>query len=92
MTDNWKTAKHILDLIQNGYLSDPPSIPLYTVKGLDKKTSLTIYKCAQGTNATEGGVHKHIRARLPKCGASIHHVNACLHDFVLHHNLMVRDF
>lgn len=90
-TDNWKTAKHILDLIQNGYLSDPPSIPLYTVKGLDKKTGLSIYRCARGTNGTEGGVHKHIRARLPKCGASIRHVNACLHDFVLHHNLTVRD-
>lgn len=90
-TDNWKTAKHILDLIQNGYLSDPPGIPLYTVKGIDKKTGLTIYRCARGTNATEGGVHKHIRARLPKCGASIRHVNACLHDFILHHNLTVRD-
>ncbi|KAF8815732.1 hypothetical protein BYT27DRAFT_7003721, partial [Phlegmacium glaucopus] len=62
-TDNWKTAKHVLDLIQNGYLSDPPGIPLYTIVGLDKKAGgLTIYRCARGTNATEGGVHKHIRA------------------------------
>ena len=90
-TDNWKTAKHILDLIKNGYLSDPPGIPLYTVVGLDKKSGgLPLYRCARGTNATEGGVHKHIRARLPKCGASIRHVNACLHDFVLYHNLVVR--
>ena len=89
-SDNWKTAKHILDLIQNGYLSDPPEIPLYTVVGLDKKSGLPLYRCARGTNATEGGVHKHIRARLPKCGASLRHVNACLHDFVLYHNLVVR--
>ena len=88
--DNWKTAKHILDLIQNGYLSDPPEIPLYTVVGLDKRSGLPLYRCARGTNATEGGVHKHIRARLPKCGTSLRHVNACLHDFVLYHNLMVR--
>ena len=89
-TDNWKTAKHVLDLIQNGYLSDPPGIPLYTVVGLDKKSGgLSLYRCARGTNATEGGVHKHIRAQLPKCGASIRHVNACLHDFVLYHNLVV---
>lgn len=89
-TDNWKTAKHVLDLIQNGYLSDPPGIPLYTIVGLDKKAGgLTIYRCARGTNATEGGVHKHIRARLPKCGASLRHVNAALHDFVLYHNLSV---
>ena len=60
-TDNWKTAKHVLDLIQNGYLSDPPGIPLYTVIGLDKKSGgLSLYRCARGTNATEGGVHKHI--------------------------------
>ena len=89
-TDNWKTAKHVLDLIQNGYLSDPPGIPLYTIVGLDKKAGgLTIYRCACGTNATEGGVHKHIRACLPKCGASLRHVNAALHDFVLYHNLSV---
>jgi len=89
-TDNWKTAKHVLDLIQNGYLSDPPGIPLYTVVGLDKKAGgLTIYRCARGTNATEGGVHKHIRACLPKCGASLRHVNAALHDFVLYHNLSI---
>ena len=89
-TDNWKTAKHVLDLIQNGYLSDPPGIPLYTIVGLDTKAGgLTIYRCARGTNATEGGVHKHIRARLPKCGASLRHVNAALHDFVLYHNLSV---
>jgi hypothetical protein len=90
-TDNWKTAKHVLDLIQNGYLSDPPGIPLYTVFGLDKKSGgLPLYCCARGTNATEGGVHKHIREQLPKCGASLHHVNAALHDFVLYHNLVVR--
>ena len=44
-SDNWKTAKHVLDLlIQNGYLSDPPSIPLYTVVGQDTKAGgLNIY-------------------------------------------------
>jgi len=89
-SENWKTAKHVLELIQNGYLSDPPGIPLYTVVGLDKKAGgLSIYRCSRGTNATEGGVHKHIQARLPKCGASIRHVNAMLHDFVLYHNLVV---
>ncbi|KIM48834.1 hypothetical protein M413DRAFT_87201 [Hebeloma cylindrosporum] len=88
--ENWKTAKHVLELIQNGYLSDPPGIPLYTMVGIDKKAAgLPVYRCARGTNSTEGGVHKHIRARLPKCGASIRHVVACLSDFVLHHNQRV---
>lgn len=88
--DNWKTAKNVLDLIKNGYLSDPPGVPLYTVTGIDKKAGgLPIYRCARGTNSTEGGVHTHIRSRLPKFGASIRHVQASLMDFVLRHNLLV---
>jgi hypothetical protein len=91
--DNWKTAKNILELIKNGYLSDPPGIPLYTVIGLDKKAGgLPIYRCACGTNSTEGGVHTHIRSRLPKFGASICHVQAALLDFTLRHNLLVCNF
>ena len=58
--DNWQTAKQIMILIENGYLSDPPDIPLYTVIGLDEKSGgLPIYKCARGTNSTEGAVHTH---------------------------------
>ena len=87
---NWKTAKQILELIREGFVSDPPGIPLYTILGLDKKSgNLPIYRCARGTNFTEGGVHTHLRSRLPTSGASIRHVNACLHDFVLQHNLRV---
>ena len=60
--DNWQTAKQIMSLIENGYLSDPPDIPLYTVIGLDKKSGgLPIYKCARGTNSTEGAVHTQLR-------------------------------
>lgn len=70
--DNWKTAKNILDLIRNGFVSDPPGIALYTMIGLDKKNGgLPRYRCSHGTNATEGGVHKHIREHLPKCGTSL---------------------
>lgn len=90
--DNWKTAKNILDLIRNGFVSDPPGIALYTMIGLDKKNGgLPRYRCSRGTNATEGGVHKHIRERLPKCGTSLRHMQATLYDFVLHHNLHVSD-
>ena len=90
--DNWKTAKNVLDLIQNGYVSDPPGIALYTMIGLDNKNGgLPRYRCSRGTNATEGGVHKHIRERLPKCGTSLRHMQATLYDFVLHHNHHVSD-
>jgi hypothetical protein len=91
--DNWKTAKNVLDLIKNGYLSDPPGVVLYTVIGIDMKAGgLLIYRCARGTNATEGGVHTHIRSRLPKFGVSIRHVQASLMDFTLRHNLLVSIF
>lgn len=89
---NWKTAKQILELIHQGSVSDPPGIPLYTVICLDAKAGhLPIYRCSRGTNFTEGGVHTHLRSRLPTSGASVRHVNACLCDFVLQHNLRVRN-
>jgi len=88
--DNWKTAKHVLNLIQNGYVSDPPGIPLYSVIGLDSKASgLPLYHCICGTNSTEGGVHTHIRSWLPKFGTSIRHMQSTLMDFVLQHNFLV---
>lgn len=87
-TDNWKAAKSVLDLIKNGFQSDPPGVPLYTEIATDNK-GLTIYRCARGTNATEGGVHMHIRSRLPKFGTSVRHIQACLMDYVLRHNLLV---
>ena len=88
---NWKTAKQILELVQQGYVSDPPGIPLYSIIAVDAKAdNLPIYRCSRGTNFTEGGVHTHLRSRLPTSGVSIQHVNACLSDFVLQHNIRVR--
>jgi 3'-5' exonuclease len=88
---NWKTAKQILELIQQGYVSDPPGIALYSIIAVDAKAdNLPIYRCSRGTNFTEGGVHTHLRSRLPTSGASVRHVNACLSDFVLQHNIRVR--
>ncbi|PPR00790.1 hypothetical protein CVT24_000755 [Panaeolus cyanescens] len=86
----WKIADNVLDMIKNGYVSDPgPDVPLYSMIGLDKKTSLPLYRCFRGTNVTEGGVHTHLRPHLPSGGVSIRHTNAALMDFVLHHNLRV---
>lgn len=87
----WHASKNILSLIRDGYLSDPPDISLYTQIGIDKAFGgLPIYRCSRGTNQTEGGVHTQLRPRLPTSGASIRHVNACLLDFILRHNLLVR--
>ena len=90
---HWKTAKQILELIRQGFISDPPGIPFYTIICLDSAAGkLPIYRCSRGTNFTEGGVHTHLRSRLPTSGASVRHVNACLSDFVLQHNLWVSSF
>ena len=87
---NWKTAWSILELIHQGYVSDPPGISLYTVIGLDSKAgNLPIYHCSRGTNFTEGSVHTHLLSYLPLSGVSVHHLNARLCDFVLQHNLRV---
>jgi hypothetical protein len=87
---NWKTAKQILELIRQGFVSDPPGIALYAVIAVDVKAdNLSIYRCSRGTNFTEGGVHTHLRSRLPTSGASVRHVNSCLSDFVLQHNIRV---
>ncbi|KNZ75180.1 hypothetical protein J132_04665 [Termitomyces sp. J132] len=87
----WKTAKNILELIRNGFISDPPGIPLYYIIGLDMN-GLPIYRCIWGTNSVKGGVHTHLRTMLPSCGASVHHMVTCLLDFILHHNLLVGTF
>jgi hypothetical protein len=87
---NWKIAKQILELIQQGFVSDPPGIALYSVIAVDAKAdNLSVYHCSHGTNFTEGGVHPHLRSQLPTSGASIRHVNACLSDFILQHNIQV---
>ena len=89
---HWHTTKQILDLIRQGFVSDPPGIPLYTTIGIDAKAAnLPIYRCFRGTNFTEGGVHTHLRNRLPTSGVSIRHITACLLDFVLGHNLRVSE-
>lgn len=86
----WKSVKRVLDLVYAGLVSDPPGVPLYAVTGCDTKAGLDLYRCFRGTNITEGGVHTHLRPHLPTSGASLEHVVASLHDFVLRHNLLVR--
>jgi hypothetical protein len=92
-TAAWAVAKNVLDLIRNDFVSDPPGIPLYVDTGIiDRKTGLTRKRCRRGTNNTEGGVHTHLRSRMPTSGAFIRHVNACLKDFVLRHNLLSHEY
>lgn len=85
----WAVAKNILELARKGFISDPPDIPLFYQWGVDSETGLPLYKCMRGTNNTEGGVHTHLRSRLPTSGVSVRHVDMCLKDFIGRHNLLV---
>ena len=88
----WKDARNVLKVIQSGLLSDPPNIPLYYQIGVDNKhANLPLYRCVRGTNSVEGGVHHSGRRRLPISGVSARHASTRLHDFVLMHNLVVRN-
>jgi hypothetical protein len=88
----WKDAENVLKMIQSGLLSDPYNISLYYQIGVDKKHgNLPLYRCVRGTNSVEGGVHHSGRRQLPISGASVHHASTRLRDFVLMHNLVVRD-
>jgi hypothetical protein len=78
-------ANNMLELIQNGFVSDLPDIPLYYTLGTDEN-GLTLYRCFRGTNYTEGGVHRHLIKRLPTSGVSIQHLHTRLMDFILYHN------
>lgn len=86
---NWKVAKNILDLIYNGYVSDPPGVALYSTQGIDEKSNLPVYHCFRGTGRTEGGWHTHLRPHLPTSGASVRHAQAAIDDYSLAHNLDV---
>jgi len=69
----WKSAQNILKVIQAGYLSDPPGIPLYYQVGLDrKKNGLPVWQCIWATNFTEEGVHHSIQACFPDSTISSH--------------------
>jgi hypothetical protein len=42
----WTVSKNILDLVQKGFLSDPPGVALYYQIGVDTKFGgLPLYRC-----------------------------------------------
>ncbi|KAG6825492.1 hypothetical protein H0H92_003568 [Tricholoma furcatifolium] len=83
----WAVTKNILLLISRGHLSDPPNIPLFYQVGIDKKTGLPLYRCMRGTNMTEGGVHTHLRSRLPSSGVSVGTFNSTGKHYIGHYSI-----
>ncbi|KIK50165.1 hypothetical protein GYMLUDRAFT_253216 [Collybiopsis luxurians FD-317 M1] len=86
----WSSSQKVLEVIQKGFISDPPGIALYQELQPDVKAGgLPMYGCFRGTNFTEGSFHRHIIEHTPTHGVSVQHVHACLLDVVLVHNMCV---
>ncbi|CAO3622156.1 unnamed protein product [Mucor hiemalis] len=56
----WHAAKHVMEEIRLGHVSDVVNGPLlYTEKGYDKNGVMK-YRCSRGTSSVEGSVHMNI--------------------------------
>jgi hypothetical protein len=66
----WAVIKNVLELIQKGFLSDPPGIPLYYKVNVDEFW-LDLLSCVCGSNYPEGGVHRHLLCYLPTSGGNL---------------------
>lgn len=84
----WDDARNVLENVRLGYVSDPPGIPLYFKMGQDKD-GLPLWRCARGTNATEGGVHQNLHHRISPYNASPRYGSNLVADFTLTRNLNV---
>ncbi|SGZ06354.1 BQ5605_C075g12917 [Microbotryum silenes-dioicae] len=82
-----EAAKRCLEAIRKGQLYTD----LGPCGGPDGKADdgVRLYSCQRDTNSLEGGIHRNLRQRFPKSGVSPSHVNACMADYVLVHNLTV---
>ncbi|SGZ28469.1 BQ5605_C027g10347 [Microbotryum silenes-dioicae] len=82
-----EAAKRCLEAIRKGQLYTD----LGPCGGPDGKADdgVRLYSCQRDTNSLEGGIHRNLHQRFPKSGVSPCHVNACMADYVLVHNLTV---
>ncbi|KAF9065307.1 hypothetical protein BDP27DRAFT_1424992 [Rhodocollybia butyracea] len=86
--DSRKVCESLLDSVHRGFLSDPPGIPLYHIKGWDKD-GLPLYRTIRGTNSIEGGVHMTIRRIFGSLRASPELSVSLLSNWVLRRNKRV---
>ncbi|KAF5366509.1 hypothetical protein D9757_012171 [Collybiopsis confluens] len=84
-------STHLLESVHCGFLSDPPSIPLYYIIGWDRD-KLPIYRTIRGTNSIEGGVHMLIRRIFGSLKASPELAVALLSNWTLRRNQRVGHF
>ncbi|KAJ7333477.1 hypothetical protein DFH08DRAFT_966299 [Mycena albidolilacea] len=80
-----KTAETLLETVRLGFVSDPPGIPLYYVRGKDRD-GLILYRMVRGTNSVEGGVHMLIRRIFGSLCASPELTEATIGNWFLRRN------
>ena len=85
---SWEKAKNVIENVRMGYYSDPPGVSLYTICGTDPN-GLLLYRCLQGTNNVEGGIHQNIIKWFGSYNASPRFAINFLHDYCLGHHLRV---
>lgn len=76
----WKTMDGIVKLAQDGYLSDPPNLQLYTRVRVDAD-KLPVWRCNRGTNVNES-VHNKLREALDLENCSVELSDLLLQYFV----------
>ncbi|KAJ7356836.1 hypothetical protein DFH08DRAFT_1048015 [Mycena albidolilacea] len=80
-----KTAETLLETVRLGFVSDPPGIALYYVRGKDWD-GLILYCTVCGTNSVEGGVHMLIRRIFGSLRASPELTEATIGNWFLRCN------
>ncbi|KAJ6502069.1 hypothetical protein C8R45DRAFT_608315 [Mycena sanguinolenta] len=80
-----KTADNLLETVRLGYMSDPPGIALYYVRGKDRD-GLNLYRTVRGTNSVEGGVHMLVRRVFGSLHASPELAEATIGNWFLRRN------
>jgi hypothetical protein len=75
-----KQAENILHTARQGFLSDPPGIPLYYKIGVDRN-GLNYYRTVRGTNSIEGGIHMPLRRTFGSLNASPELTDALLCNY-----------
>jgi hypothetical protein len=78
-------VKRLLETVKLGYLSDPPGISLYYLKGKDRD-GLNIYRTIRGTNSIEGGFHMAVRRIFGSLRASPELAECLLINWILRRN------
>ncbi|KAJ7474233.1 hypothetical protein FB451DRAFT_1398222 [Mycena latifolia] len=88
-SDEAKEMVHnLLQTARDGYLSDPPGIPLYYLMGKDRD-GLNIYRTVRGTNSLEGGFHMVVRRIFGSLRASPELAECILINWILRRNMRV---